>query len=265
VYYPGHFYETGEAKPRLWQRISQLEVADDYPYHLPDMQVLLGSYDPQSSGTVKPLLLYMPVGKGELYWMAAPELLSNHWLASGDNADFALSAIDLLRRPAEGGQPRQLYFDEHSHGMSKAGHNAFSMVTQTTGGRLLLLTGLLFVLLFAGAAVRPAKSIIEQVPQRRVATEMVLAQADLYQRAGARYALAESLVDGLRRAFMQSRHTSIPPNDRALLEWLNASGQNEAALADFLRSKMLPPSGKHLLELAQSCDRLRTKLEQGQL
>jgi hypothetical protein len=92
---------------------------------------------------------------------------------------------------------------------------------------------------------------------------MVLAQANLYQRAGARYSLAESLIEGLKRAYMQSRHNSTMLSDRALLQWIEGTGVNEAPLREFLRSKMLPPSGKHLLELAQSCDRLRSKLEQG--
>ncbi len=265
VYKPGEIYALDRNRPQLWTGVERIEISAPYGTNNPQMETLLGVYDPNMSAPdIQPLVLYAPVGKGEVIWLTAPELLTNKWIGRLDNHKLGLALASFATRPLEkGGAPLPLYFDESIHGYGHESLNEVSVLTQTTGGRLILLTAALLVLLFFGAVIRPARFYPLLTPQRRQATEMVLAQADLYRRAGARFSLAESLVEGLKRAFAQSRHVSHLPSDRALLEWMERSQISEPALSDFLRSKILPPVPRRLLELAQSCDRLRRKLEQG--
>ncbi|MCC7479801.1 hypothetical protein IT575_15285 [bacterium] len=267
VYRPGAIYELDSSRPMLWSEVERLEISESYGTYNADLQTLLGVFDPNMSAPdLQPVVLYTPVGEGEIIWLTAPELLSNKWIARVDNHKLGLALASFAVRPTEaGGEPLPLYFDENIHGYGRETLNEISVLTQTTGGRLLLVSAALLVLLFFGAAIRPARFFPLLTPQRRQATEMVHAQADLYRRAGARFSLAESLVDGLRRAYASSRHVSSMPSDRMLLEWLERSGADEPALRDFLRSKILPPVPRRLLELAQSCDRLRRRLEQGSI
>lgn len=212
----------------------------------------------QLLGSDAPVLWYRKVGKGELYWLTRPEMASNGWISRKDNHRLLLNVIEAAARG------RTVYFDEHIHGFARETPNLLAIMFHTRGGQLLLALCALSLLLFAGAAVRPAKYTSDNVPERRIGVEMVLAQADLYERAGARHVIADSQIDSLRRAYMERRHLASPPSEQQLLDWIEQSWRGDAkrsgVLREYLRSRLLPRSQHALLELARACDEAKSML-----
>jgi hypothetical protein len=169
-----------------------------------------------------------------------------------------MSFVDYLA------ENRPLYFNEYVHGYAQNSRSLSGLLLNTGGGRLILAAALLMVLAFAGAAVSPARSVQLLIPRRRQATEMVLAQADLYQRARARFMVAESLVERLRRAMFERLRLSHFPTDAQLLDWLRANAAQVPPSPDlevYLQDKLLPTTGRELLMIARACDRAREALE----
>jgi hypothetical protein len=255
---PGTVFTLAAGRPALWKAVEQIETAGSYPAQQPQAVVLLATAE-QAGSTPQPLVLYRKVGRGELFVLTRPEILSNAWLPRQDNAAFALALLDGATR----GRP--LLFDEHIHGYLRTAPNVLALLVRTGGGRMLLAAAALSLLLFAGAAVRPARWRVDPTPARRQGTELVLAQADLYQRAGARQAVADSQLDSLRRAYMQANSQAHPPSDRQLLTWVSegwtAAPAHKVLLAEYIRTRTLPRTATALLELTQACDRARAALQ----
>lgn len=245
----GDIYELPSPKPVLFTGVKRIEHAGATPTLIAGVQLL---------GSDSPVLWYRKVGKGELYWLTRPEMLSNSWLARADNHRLLLNVFDA----AAHGRP--LYFDEHIHGFARETPNLMALLAHTRGGHLLLTLCGLALLLFAGAAVRPAKFKVEKVPERRQGVEMVLAQADLYERANARHVIADSQIDSLRRAYMERRHLASPPSEKEVLLWVEScwvgDAQRKSVLAEYLRNKLLSRSSHALLELARACDDAKSML-----
>jgi hypothetical protein len=246
----GDVYKLPAKRPALLQNVGKIEHTDSVPT-LVEAALLLRSD--------APVLWYRKVGEGELYWLTRPEMASNSWIARADNHRFVLALLDAATRDG-----RPLYFDEHIHGYLRQAPNLMALLTRTRGGHLLLGLCGLALLLFSGAAVRPAKFTVESVPERRQGVEMVLAQADLYERAGARHVIADSQLDSLRRSYMEQRHLAAPPSEAQLLDWVErewrGSAERKVLLAEYLRSRLLPRSSYALLDLARACDDAKSML-----
>jgi len=94
--------------------------------------------------------------------------------------------------------------------------------------------------------------------------EMVLAQANLYERAGVRRGVAHHLLDGLRQAVRRYEHLNAAPDDAALARWLHDAAKQgwavDATLLQLLDGKLAIGTPQQLLRLAQACDKLREKL-----
>jgi len=256
-YQPGTRFALPDNRPPLWADVSVIEVGYLQYFEWPAADVLLGA-----GRYGWPVVLYRQIGTGEIYWIVRPEICANGWLNRSDNHRVLLALVD---RAAPDGT---VYFDEHIHGYQEQRHNALSLLLSTTGGRLLLALGAALVLLFLGAAVRPARSHPQPVPPRRQSTEMVLAQADLYQRAGAVNIIVESLLDGVRRSFMQAFHLTSLPTETQLGAWLREQQAelkpvHRSALEDILyrRTSTFVYTPQGLLRLAQACTKARQLLE----
>jgi hypothetical protein len=245
----GDVYKLPAKSAELFKGVRKIEVSSLPPQDLSAVSLL------DADGSV---VLYRRVGEGALLMLTRPELASNSWISRQDNHRLLLNLVGAASKG------RQIYFDEHIHGFARENPNIMALLAHTYGGHLLLLLILLALVLFAGAAVRPARFSVETVPVRRQGTEMVLAQADLYQSAGARNVIADSQIDSLRRAFMERRSLATPPSDAKLLEWIElewaGDSTHKTAIAEYLRSRWLPRTPGALLDLAKACDTARAML-----
>jgi hypothetical protein len=244
-YQPGFRFTLGQPQPRLFGGISEIEVAEGIAVAQSSAVPLLSAGDPPL-----PVVLFRQVGQGELYWVTRPELFANSWLARADNHRLVLALLAYAARD------RKLYIDEHVHGYARERANAGSLLFKTTGGKLILGGGLALALCFLGAAVRPARCQPQPPPPRRTSTEMVLAQAGLYRRAGALQGIAGHLVDGVRRAYMHEY----------ALGWAQSYAQSGVLhaqqLLDYLQAGSGPGGQAGLARLARACDWARIMLTQ---
>jgi hypothetical protein len=259
VFASGYRYELSAGRPALFAGVDSIELALQGNHAMPKAAVLLAIRDTSARQPVQiPLVMHRRVGEGEVIFMPAAEMWTNAWIARGDNHRLLLALSAYLAQ----GDP--IHIDEHIHGYTRMSRGIMGLLLGTTGGRILLLALLAVMLAFAGAAVRPARYQSAAVVSRRQATETVLAQADLYRRAGARHVIAESLVERVRRALMEELHVSIIPSEQQLLEWLRSHRElvrHEPELESYLESRLLPPSGREVLQLARACDRVRHSIQ----
>ena len=93
---------------------------------------------------------------------------------------------------------------------------------------------------------------------------MVLAQADLYRRAGLSSSIARLLIDGLKRHYMRAAHSAAPPDDTVLAHALEDSGAISGHGSQFLKACLstgiMPATPGGLLKLAQGCFSAQEKL-----
>ena len=95
---------------------------------------------------------------------------------------------------------------------------------------------------------------------------MVLAQGDLYRRAGVWRNVAASLVDGVRRAYAGATRGAIPPTREQLTGWLDGLQDSAALPVDTLLTYVRDErilSARELLQLAHECDAIRRHLHRG--
>jgi hypothetical protein len=263
----GEVYSFPDDALPLFAGIEEIEAARPDYEGLGFGAPLLRLVDPPSS-----LVLWTPVGQGELLWVLIPEVATNAWIARADNNRLLLN---LLAYASRGGP---VYFDEYFHGYREQGPNVVALLTGTAGGQLMLAFVALLVIAFAGSAIAPARYVPDPIPARRQAREMVLAQAGLYQRAGLRRPIAELLVDGLRQDLRQRLHLVHTPDNAELLAWVARSGTGASGMGGvsaasvaiardidpilpaFLQEKVVIGSPPQLLRLAQACDALKRGL-----
>jgi len=143
-------------------------------------------------------LVSVPYGGGHVICGTSDRLLSNTWLAKGDN----LAVVLALFAP-KGQPPHHLFFEESHHGFS-AVYAMVHLLDQPGvrfAGMLSLLGALAF---FASSLVRFGPVIPLQPPQGRSTLEFVDSIADLYLRADLRndtmhYLFAETHQQVLQR------------------------------------------------------------------
>jgi hypothetical protein len=268
-YASGNIYKMKDGA-KLWAGVESLEVGHsgyggnhlmkDY-----GLDTLLATYDPNvMSPAAEPLIRHKAVGKGGLFILDCPEILTNSWLDSEDNHRAALALIALAARG------RTLSFDEQALGYRTSGYNGLTIITRTLGGRLLIALVVVLAMLWLGEAIRPARSEPRPPAPRRQSIELVHAQAGLLLRAGARHTVAAALVDGLRRHCAESGLRRAP-GDAALADWARrlmaergAPRVELDALAAYLAERLLPRSGVEITALARACDYLRESLAKGE-
>lgn len=246
-------YELDADRPQLFEDVGEIEIALPAMHEFVNAQVLLASDEP-----LQPIVLYKQVGAGMLLWVTCPEIACNDWIARADNHKLLLSLVEM----AAGGGP--LYFDEHLHGFYKRQANVLQLLLFTGGGRLLLALAVVLSMLFLGQMISAARVAVQPVIARRQTSEIVLAQADLYQRAGQLQIIARNLIDGLRRQLMLAKHASRLPGDDEILRWLGSTSPGLAAEAQIVAAWLSAGATKltpgQLLRLAQACDKLRVAL-----
>ncbi|MDQ3022908.1 MAG: DUF4350 domain-containing protein [bacterium] len=239
----GEIHKLPAKQVALFSKVDRIEIGDGAEQLIAAVPLLR---------TDSPILWHRGVGKGDLYWLTRPEMASNAWIARADNHRLLLNVLDAAAHD------RQLYFDEHIHGYLRETPNLMVLLTRTHGGHMLLGLIALTVLLFAGAAVRPARFFIEHVPVRRQGVEMVLAQADLYQRADARHVIADCQIDRLRRVLMDRRHVAFAPSDSQIAEWIeqewSGDSKHRQLLTAYLSNRLLGRGHNSLLDLSRACD-----------
>jgi hypothetical protein len=277
IYKEGERHQLSSNRPPLWQDCQTIETA--YQGYLPYVrgEVLLATStggttwsSPGQGGedvgeelatAVDPVALYRRVGEGELIWVPRYEIASNQWISRVDNHRLILSLLAYATR-GEG-----FLIDESIHGYQHRRATISGMLFTTTGGHLLLLLTATVFLLFAGAAVRPARFLPQPMPPRRQATEMVLAQASLYRRAGVWRSVAMSLLDGVRRSFAStSRNAAGPTREQLaglLAEFPSQTSESSAIMQAATAGDDWVLSTRELIKLARECDAVRKRLPGG--
>jgi hypothetical protein len=131
-----------------------------------------------------------PLGKGEVIAIAAPQIVSNRYLAKADNARFAYDV--LAGRGA-------VAFDERIHGYVED-KSFWDALPPPVHVAIWITVGLVLLALF-GANVRFAPPLAVDRPDERDSAAYVEAMAGLLRRArAARSAIAAFADDALRRA-----------------------------------------------------------------
>ncbi len=139
-----------------------------------------------------PAIVALQKGRGLIYVLTDPDLLSNVGLRYDDNA---ILGVNLLWQGAQHGR---VYFDEYHHGFREA-HSRWAALGATPPGRALWpLLAAVAIYLF-GRIWRFGAPITLQRTQHRSALEHVQAFAHVYQSAGAGQAALGLILDGFRR------------------------------------------------------------------
>lgn len=254
LYKTGNRYALPDQRPVFWSTVDTFETApgDMMPYVRGD--VLLAADDP-----TWPVVIYRRVGAGEVFWITRPELAANGWIARADNHRLDLA---ILTQAAAGGA---LYFDEHIHGYTHRGPGATWLLFHTTGGHLLLALAVGLIVLFMGAAVRPARFLPQPRPPRRQAAEMVLAQADLYRRAGSSGQAAFHLLEGVRRELSAPGggtgmdRQALAAALGGMLDRVDLNRRDVNLVREHLEGRRSAKAAE-LVQLARACDAIRWAL-----
>lgn len=250
AYQPGVVYEMPASVPRLYAGISAIETAPlTYMPHA-EADVLLAADDPP-----EPVLLHSRWGEGEVFWLTRPEMVANSWLDRRDNAALLLAVLDYASSYGT------IRFDEHIHGYQHGSKSVIQVIFTTPGGLLLLAGFGAALLCILGLAIKPARYVEPPAPRRRSGVEMVQAQADLYQRAGASSLAARCLVDSYRRQWQAQSGGGVGLEREESFRHEMQRGARRLKLSEpvldaYLDHGRLPGSPAQLARLAEQLGRL---------
>ena len=148
----------------------------------------------------EPIVLETVHGKGRVVCVSSEKLLSQHYLAEGD--DFSI-VVGLL---APGGQtPAHLFFEERHHGYSPA--FAVAKLARHPGVRLAALLALLGALTFLGSTFVRFGPVLPLEPAAgRSSLEFIDSIAALYRGADLRNEMMRFLFDDTRRHIVDRLH-----------------------------------------------------------
>ncbi len=183
----------------------------------------------------RPLLARWPLGRGELFLLAAPEVLENGRLAQGDH-------LPLLEALA--GQGRPVYFDEHAHGIG-AEPGLLDLLLRLGFGPLLILLASLGMAAFWRGRRRLGPAVDDHQETRSDAVDLLDSLGQFYDRSLRRdeaaflyretLTRAVALRTGLRGPALEARVASLagpggPPGSRS------AQDLSQAAFVRALKS-----------------------------
>ena len=183
--------DPGEKHPGAVPLLYGLRADEE---HVPGADPSVGA-----DGRDRPILAArIPVERGELIVLTAPELLSNEGLRAEPNARLALSLVGENRRA-------RVAFDEvhHSYGAIPQG-SFFTLLLEQAWGRASLLAGGVVLLFLFWRGRRFGRSVPVFVDRGRSIGELVTSQAGLYRAGGKRAFMAEHLSRQLRHDLAQT-------------------------------------------------------------
>jgi len=191
-------------------------------------------------------------GRGRVLLVADPSLLTLPGLRRG-NAGNALFAVNVIRMHAHG---RRVYFDEYHHGLHSGG--AFWGYLRYHDEQWALGAVLLAGAMAAwSVAVRLGKPVPRLVQGRADSLDYASAVARIYQRAGARQALAQALGRDFQMFLVRHlrlKRTALPVD--ILAAWRDRHGQ-QVQSSDILRPASIAPSDTRFAELLRGVNELR--------
>ena len=217
---------------------------------LPEQGTVPVLEDEQMEGTVAAVV---PLGKGRVLVLGAPELAMNQALGRADNAWFWLSALRALG-------PGPYAFDEHHHGFTD--ERSLVDFARRYGLHYAVAQLLLGLCLWAGALRRFGRPRPPPESTRVGTTDALFAMSRLYQE-GRHHAFAAGLLSrGLTQTL--ALHAGLPPHApvKAVAEGLTARGLEELArgLRAVSRKAESVSSEQELQELATRAATLRQRL-----
>ena len=222
----------------------------------------------------RPGAILLRHGKGRVLLVADPSLLTLPGLRRGDNALFA---VNVVSRHA---QDRRVYFDEYHHGLHSGG--GFWGYLRYHDEQWALAAVVLAAAMAAwSAAVRLGKPVPRLSEGRADAVDYASAVARIYQRAGARHLLAQTLGRDFQMFLVRHlrlKRTALPVD--ILAAWRERQGQQapgpstpghgsvartDARFAELLRGVTELRKGnvaeRRLLSLMQSFDQFRSEIQ----
>jgi hypothetical protein len=222
----------------------------------------------------RPGAILLRHGKGRVLLVADPSLLTLQGLRRGDNVLFVANVIAMRA------QDRRVYFDEYHHGLHSGG--GFWGYLRYHDEQWTLAAVVLAAALAAwSVAVRLGKAV-PRLPEGRADTvDYASAVARIYQRAGARYMLAQALGRDFQMflvRYLRLKRTALPVD--ILAAWRERHGQQapgpggpgqapaapaDGRLAELLRGVTELRKGnvaeRRLLSLMQSFDQFRSEIQ----
>ncbi|MEZ5338529.1 MAG: DUF4350 domain-containing protein [bacterium] len=251
----GQQFELAQSRPPLLAGVDKVEIAHSWNQPQFGYEPLLEVEDSSSASGFSPIVSFSALEGGRIVFVNAPELVTNDWIERADNHRLALALIEGTAQGAP------VLFDEHIHGYDAQRMTAGSLLTHSTGGRLTLVAVCCILLMYLGLAILPARIHPSRTPPRRQASEMVLGQASLFQRAGFVSGSLRHIVDGLKHELLHGHYYGHLPSDAELLDWarlnMPAGWKIDPQLENYLRGGGFPASNHALMKASLSCDAMR--------
>lgn len=166
------------------------------------------------------------VKEGRKIWVVSdPDVLSNHGIVKGDNADFSLALIDRLRHWNNGGGRARIVFDETVHGFKSAADSPVKLMFRFPFVVITILVCMaIVVLLWAatgrfGAPRRPR-------PKLDFGKRMLVGNgARLLDYAGYHDSVLRRYLSMTMRSVAHALHAPAGMNEPSLVAWLDHIGE----------------------------------------
>jgi hypothetical protein len=215
-----------------------------------------------------PVLVGRRLGRGRVFLLGAPALLSNTYIRQADDRLVPLNLLSSLRRDAAIG------FDEFHHGVQvQQAQSAADLLFSTAPGRALLYAGAIVLIYLALSGRRLGPPVVARRPPARSISEYIVSLGALYRRSGAR---ADALAIVTRAFLLGLAETyHLPPVANAsqapsdVVRALRERGVLDGPRAVHMQALLEPPRGAlseaELLRRVCALDSLRADLhgEQG--
>ncbi len=180
----------------------------------------------------------LELGKGQIFLLSAPELLTNRGLKASGNPEIVQNLLNLAQSGSS--SPGKAWIDEWHHGLRAAsaaivGPEAW--LRQTPGGHALLFSAVLVFLALALSGRSFGRPLPAQASlARRAPLEQITALANLSRRAGHRSRLVQAEYQAVKRRYAHRYHINpdLPDNQFASIVASLAPEVDSASLEHLL-------------------------------
>jgi hypothetical protein len=215
----------------------------------------------------EPVLVGRRLGRGLLFVLGAPAVLSNAYIQRADDRRLPLNLLAGLRAGATVG------FDEFHHGVQvQTAQDAGDLLFSTPLGRALLYGGVILLGFLLLSGRRLGRPVVERVPPARSIAEYIVSLGALFRRSGARADALAIIVRDFTHEVAGAYHVREVVDGvggaRSLVDALSDRGLLGAADADELLKLLEPVPDRALDEgvlvrRVRALDAVRATLRRG--
>lgn len=201
----------------------------------------------------------VPVDRGELIVLTAPDVLSNNGLRTEANARLALSLIGPDRRA-------RIAIDELHHGFGMLQERSFfDLLLDQAWGRTFFLAGGIVLLFLLWRGRRFGRAVPVFVDRGRSLGELVTSQAGLYRAGGKRAFVAHHLARQLRHDLAQAVGLPADASDAEIERHARVIGRDPTQALQALAGTRQARSDRQLLAITREGERARAELAGGEV